>query len=341
MAVAYVSAQSGMGTQTGTSSSFSITLPAAVSVGSAICVFAGGAPSSGSASTWSIADNGSGNTYNSVANQVDVDAFGSAGWYAVNVQGSPTQLTLTTSSGTIQFGAILGLVFTGVSNVSPLDGHAINSQTPPGTGANAITSGSFSPATSGDLIVGFTIDVASLGGDTAGTGFTLAINDNSSYFTEYKLSGASGAQATTFTNATNGGNASGLWDTIGFALKAAVPTTLSPPQKQWQWVGNTPVFSSAIQTAQKQWAWAAHIPTLNKTLVNMQKAWAWVGNVPTLTFTTIINPPKAIWAWVARAAILSGGNIPHKVKEAFNVMRPILWGVIRGTLTWPTIGPEQ
>lgn len=429
MAVAYVSAQGGL-SSSGSSglTTFTLTLGAAVSAGSAICIGAAGAPSSGTLTHWTVTDNASGNTYTRADDVLDpAGLFEAAIFYGVNIKGGPTTLILHATTGTFSFPALLADVFTGVSIVSPLDGEQDQVQGPPGpgTGANAISSGNFSPATSGDLIWGYTANEGSTGGDAAGTGFTQGRTDSASYTSEYKLSGVTGSQAVTFTNSTHGGDAGNIWLTSGMALKAAVPTTLSPPQKQWAWVPNAPAFSSSIQTVQKRWAWVGNAPVLGSALTAAQKAWqwvanapsvshnstvqtvqkqwawvgnapainhalqtvlkqwAWVGNAPTLltgstitaaqkawawvanapriltgttlqtvqkqwvwakntpVFSTMINPPKAMWAWVARAPILSGGNIPHKVKEAFNVIRPVVWGVVRGVLTWPTIGPEQ
>lgn len=223
--VQYVPGQSGMTVPGGSGlSSITLTLPAAVSAGSAICIGAAGAPSSGTAVNWTVTDNAS-NTYTRVDTVIDpTGLFEAAIFYGVNIQGSPTQLTLHSVSGTFSFPALLADVFTGVATSSPLDGEQNNVQGPPGpgTGTNAITSGSFSPAILGDLIWGFTVDEASFGGDTVGTGFTLGQTDGASYYSEYNLSGATGPQAVTFTNAAHGGATGGIWITSGMALKAAV-----------------------------------------------------------------------------------------------------------------------
>lgn len=168
---------------------------------------------------------------------------------------------------------------------------------------------------------------------------------------------------------------------LTFSLPAASNTTLSPPKASWNWKGNTPALNYSLATVQKDWVWQANTPKVNHSLaaaqkdwvwapnapkingvvVTVQKAWDWVANAPAVarglvttskswvwnpqapsfTYAFLFQPPKAMWSWVARAAVLSGGNIPGKVKEAFNVMRPIVWGVVRGVFTWPRMGPDQ
>lgn len=311
MAVVYVSAQGALSNTVSSGlTTFTITLGGAISPGSTICIGAAGAPSIGSLVHWTLTDNASGNTYQRVTDVYDsVGGFEAAMFLGVNIQNGPTTLTLHSTTGTFGFVAILADVFTGVSIVSPLDGDNGQVQGPPGpgTGTNAISSGSFSPATSGDLIWGYSVNEGSFGGDAVGTGFTQGRTDSSSYLSEYNLSGASGSQAATFTNATHGGDATGVWLSFGMALKAAVPTTLSPPQKQWVWVGNAPSLTSNVnlQTVQKQWQWVANAPAISIGLILLppQKAWAWFAHAPVLN--TVVQTVQKAWAWVPHAPTIS------------------------------------
>lgn len=350
MAIAYVSAQSCNG-QNGSniSATFTITGGTAVSNGNTICVMASGIPQSGgTVFDWSISDN-AGNTYTAEEEGADGGGGGYAGYICLSASGSPTQFTLTSSAGSIQWATLLVDVFSGVSNTAP--GIGSNSQDGPGTGTDAITTVNTASSSAGVLWCGM---AAWAGGGAAGTGFTLLQKNETTFleiYSEYQTGFAGGPTIATWTNSTNGGTSGDYFDTIAFGLvPAGSGTTLSPPsaswdwvgnapklnaqllavQKAWHWQGNAPELNSVLLTVQKAWAWAAHAPTLNFTLKTVQKAWAWAGNAPTLVFQTLIQPPKAMWSWVARAAILSGGNIPARIKAAYNVMMPTIWGVLRG-----------
>ena len=230
MAASYFPAQSGTGTNlTGSAvTTISVTLNP-ITPGQAVCIFCGGFGNS-AMPTMSVADNVTGNTYTFVDSAQDTtsSAWGACNtFYGLNINNFPTFLTATFSYG-LAYAWILVDVFNGILTSGALDGFNTNFQTFPSTGADAITSGTFSPAHAGDLIWGCTIDEISSGTDVHGTGFTEGqYTGSGSYYSEYKLSGASGSQAVTFTNSTNAG--SGWFLTGGFALRTA-PFVYTPPR---------------------------------------------------------------------------------------------------------------
>lgn len=227
---AYVPSQSTLsGGGSAAVSTFTMTLPNAISPGASVCILAGGVPSAGAATNWTLTDNVTGNTYTRVGPQYSsFSTFQTAAFYGFNIQNSPTTFTLhATSSNTFTFPALLNDVFTGPT---AFDDSAANIQATPGTATNAITSLALNPTVSGDLFWGATVDIGSLGGDTPGTGYTQAQYDGSSYLSEYILSNSTASKAVTFTNSTNGGTANSEWQTIGIALK---PTTATVNNYTW------------------------------------------------------------------------------------------------------------
>lgn len=252
MALNYVSGQSGLNTGgSGAVSTFVITLPTAISPGNAICIFAAGLPSAGAATAWTLTDNASGNTYNRAAYQWDAfTTFETAAFYASNVQGSPTRLTLHATTGnTFTYPALIADVFSGVLLTSPFDDSSQNIQNSPGTATDAITSLVLNPSVSGDLLWGATVDVGSVGSISVGTGYTLAQTDNSSYWSEYILSAPHANKAATFTSP-NGNTEPYL--TMALALKASPVTivsltgnSLSKTRSQARALGNVPLHSQS------------------------------------------------------------------------------------------------
>lgn len=221
MSIAYVSAQSGFNNSGATAvNTLALTLGTAVTAGSTICIFAGGVPSSGALTTWTLTDNAS-NTYTTVGAQFSsFSAFQTVIFYCINTTGSPTVFTLhcNGAGGTVTFPAITLDTFTGVASFND-NGENIQAS-PVGTGNDAITTGSGSiSVTAGDLVWGGTVNLGSTGGDTHGTNFTQAQYNISSYLSEYILSAAStGTTACTWTNATFGNGANNEWQSIGITL---------------------------------------------------------------------------------------------------------------------------
>ena len=131
----------------------------------------------------------------------------STSFYFANVTDSLRTVTENVTGASCSSSVVID-EYSGVATVSPLDGtaHAANFQNSPGTGANAITSGSVTTVTSGDLIYGANNIVGGLTGITAGTGYTLrqtqtGLQDNLS--SEDKVQAVAGAVAATFTTNSN------------------------------------------------------------------------------------------------------------------------------------------
>lgn len=157
---------------------------------------------------------------------------GVAVYYLGNVANGPTTFTATLHSSNQN--SILVEEFSGGAAVGdPIDGNAGQEQDAlASTSADAITSGTFTTTTNGDLIFGAELSTAQFP-DAVGTGFTLGIQDsNSGAFleTEYRTqAAASSTTAATFTQNTGFNN----WLTVGAAFKpgaAPVPMTLSKKQ---------------------------------------------------------------------------------------------------------------
>lgn len=219
MAIAHVSASSGFGDSSSSSvTSISTSTLTAIPAGSAVCV----ALECGlSQSTFSIADNKTGNSYSAVTSAWNgVNGFLSL-FVGINIQNGPTVLTGTIGTAA-SYVRIFVDTFTGIATTSALDGNStINYQSAPGTGTNAITSGTFTAAFSGDLIWGVTLSNSAL---SVGTGFTQGLHDSSAVMlSEYNLSGSSGSNAATFT-----GSSADASTTGAFALKAAAAPATCP-----------------------------------------------------------------------------------------------------------------
>jgi hypothetical protein len=105
-----------------------------------------------------------------------------------------------TFAGAVTFASLQVAEYSGVATSSALDKTANNSQTDPGTAANAITSGSVTTTTDGQLILGWTSALV-VGGSTvsAGSGFTGRINVFGDILFEDQIQTSAGAIAATFT----------------------------------------------------------------------------------------------------------------------------------------------
>ncbi len=142
--------------------------------------------------------------------------------YLDGITNKPITITATVSPAARQYMSIIVGEYTGSLGGSSIDGHAINTQQNPATTANAVTSTNFTPGTNGDLIYGTVVDVNSGGGVSAGTNYTLRLNNSSASFdTEDKTLAVAAAGATTFTTSISGAGANFL--TGGMAFQAAPP----------------------------------------------------------------------------------------------------------------------
>jgi len=150
----------------------------------------------------SVTDN-KGNTYTIVDSIQETGGANSflASFYLVNVTGGPTALTANLGSATTGV-QISWDEYSGVSTSAVLDGHHGQAQASPGTGTDAISSGSFTTADNGDLIYCGSYSVS--GTSSAGTGFTLELNNsalNGLVFlsTEDEVQSSAGSVSGTFT----------------------------------------------------------------------------------------------------------------------------------------------
>jgi hypothetical protein len=222
--MSYVAGSSGnVAGGSGTVTTLSLTLPAAVPSGAAICVAFGGVPP-GAPHIGAITDNVGGNTYSNV-DFLSAASFALSTFYGVNVLGGPTVITWTSDTG-YTFTELIVDVFTNIVLASALDGHSINVQTSPGTGVDAVTSGVLTTTSSGDLLWSACIDIASFG-MSVGTGLTQAQYFINTYMTAYNLSVNSGANAGTFTAVHGVGGDSFL--TGALALRSIAGPPPNPP----------------------------------------------------------------------------------------------------------------
>lgn len=119
----------------------------------------------------------------------------SAMWYAV-VTGSGS-LTMTYTLDAAGIMRVIQAEASGVNTTSPLKGSAMQGQPNPGTGTDAVLSGTTTAGVDGDYIWGF----LSLGGTetpgvTAGTGFTLGDAITNLAWSEYRTTAANQATFT-------------------------------------------------------------------------------------------------------------------------------------------------
>jgi hypothetical protein len=127
---------------------------------------------SGSASALSASDSTTAAWTQGQVYNVGLDAI--AIFYNPNITGAPTTVTVSgvsgTGTGTIDCWAD---EFSGGVPQTIQDGGTSQLQTNPGTGTDAVTSGAFSTAQSGDLIYATTVQITGTAiAPTAGTGFT-------------------------------------------------------------------------------------------------------------------------------------------------------------------------
>lgn len=230
----YVSAQSASGLNGSSTlvSSYTFSLPQAISSGNSLFVAAAAFNcANNEADLFAISDSGGTNNYTQFdTNNDTANALYSAGFYCFNsggISGTTPTITLTNAGNTFNFAVIMIDVFT--INIPVFDAENSDFYTDPGTGTNAIATLAFSPANSGDLIWGACIDAGSNGTVTHGTGFTLGQNNvGGTCTTEYKLSGSSGSQKATFTDATHGAN--DIYQVFGIAVQQTISSVVWLPR---------------------------------------------------------------------------------------------------------------
>ncbi len=202
----------GCTTQNGASSSATVvcTMGSGVGAGDLVTLFIGtGSTVTGVTSVV----NDKGNTCTKVDEGGGVGVYNITSVYCPQQTAGATVYTATLASAAT-LAIIFGDEFSGISAAAvPLNKHAVNTQTTPGTGANAITSTSGGTASyPGTLVVAGTVQktgAAGLGTITAGTGFTSGQTVASTLRSEYLVQGAPAAVTGTFT----AGSASDSFDT--------------------------------------------------------------------------------------------------------------------------------
>lgn len=139
-------------------------------------------------------------TFTSAVNVTDGATYSLATFYYANTTGGADTVTVT-FAGAITYASLQCSEYSGVATSSPLDKFASNSQTTPGTGANAVTSGSVTTTTDGQLIVGWSTALTVGAGTTsAGTGFTGRTNVFGDTLCEDQVQTSAGGIAATFTS---------------------------------------------------------------------------------------------------------------------------------------------
>ena len=129
------------------------------------------------------------------------------GYYAANISGGACSITVT-MSGTAVLLAVRLHEISGAATASPLDQHAGAVQSSPGTGANAVTTGSVTTTTNGQYIFAAMVSTGT-STPSAGTGYT-GVGGTGSGISEYQVQGSAGSIAGTFTQATEGFNVASI-----------------------------------------------------------------------------------------------------------------------------------
>lgn len=196
-----------------TSTTVAVTLASAVVNASLVCVSVGWASNAGDTITQVRDDKN--NTYVLVDLARDtVHAYSWQTAYLDGITNAPITITATISTSrtfaTIVVGEYLGSLG-GTSN----SGHAITALAHPTTATDNITSGTFTPAVNNCLIYGSVVDVVGLGTYTAGTNFTIRLNNSDASFdTEDRTLATAASTAATFT--TSNASAGGVCGGMGF-----------------------------------------------------------------------------------------------------------------------------
>ncbi len=187
----------------------------AVASGSVVC--GGIAWTSDSGQTLDSVTDNQGNTY-TVYQTGGADAtngLSAALYYRANITNAPTVITANFTGGP-SFRAIVADEFSGLATASIADGAHLNVQaSSPGTGTDAITSGSITTTVAGNTVYGYTVNTSGAEVGSPGTGYTGATSVTQQD-SEYLVQGSAGAIAATFTQAAGASRITGV-----LALKAA------------------------------------------------------------------------------------------------------------------------
>jgi hypothetical protein len=201
MAFARVQGNSGYGVVTDTT--IAVTISA---VGSGNCICGVVAWTHATNTVTSVTDN-QGNTYNLETQADDTpNTSHSAAFSRTNITNGPVTITANISGTGAGFRKIIVDEFSGGSTASSDErdstAHGGQYQAAPGTGTDAITSGTFTTVQNGDLLYGTTTNHNSTHVATTGTSFSTGTAENTDYtiLTEYRVQVTAGSgTAATFT----------------------------------------------------------------------------------------------------------------------------------------------
>ena len=205
MAAAFVQSKSNSGDAGGTT--IAVTTTSNVTGGNLLVV--GINWSTGNIEDISSLADGLGNTYNPIANNHVRDATAgqwTSVYYAKNITGGACTITATFAASR-SFRRIVVHEVSGLDTTAPLDQSTGQNQVSPGTGTDAVTSGSVTTTTNGQYIFATSMDDSGSNNYNAGTGFTgreLSIGASAPMASEDQVQGSAGAIAGTFTVSGNG-----------------------------------------------------------------------------------------------------------------------------------------
>lgn len=124
-------------------------------------------------------------------------------FYAKSITGGALTFTVNTSTSVTDRALTVLCEVSGADATAPLDQHAEQYQVIPGTGTDAVSSGSVTTTTNGQYVYGATIAHIALTTYTQGTGFTSAGTGTGFAGAEYLIQSSAGSIAATFTQSVN------------------------------------------------------------------------------------------------------------------------------------------
>lgn len=249
-----------------------------------------------------------GNVYTLVRRTTNATAQQGSGYYTckVTVAGTPTikqQFNPTPGTSTGQAVGFAADHFTGSDATSVLDGSNSQAQSSPGTGPDALTSGSVATAADGDLIWGGFQDGTTDGAIAAGTGFNAGtVMDGGAgallLRTVWKVQPTRGSTAITGT-ATNGTD---LYVSGGFAL---TPAAIVSPLSAGRPLRLGPGRRAPIGTAQPS---APPATTASYVLAAAAGSYSVTGNTTALQVGRFVGLSPGSYAIAGAAASLTLGH---------------------------------
>jgi hypothetical protein len=189
--------QAKFGTKVTSGTTFNVAMTSPLTAGNSVACLA---LYNGSGSISSVSDGT--NSYTAVDGPTAIGSAFVQTFKLISLTGSPSTITGTVSAA-VTGGGIECVEVTGASLV---DVHALNVQGINGFATDSVTSGNVTTTNASELLVGLSL-VTSGVQINAGTGQTLATHDTTGtglgFIAEYKLTGAPGAYASTFTSTDN------------------------------------------------------------------------------------------------------------------------------------------